>query len=104
MKRACLRWDDKIEILNYESENPKKGYGDIANQVQIEKTATTILKDAKKLRKEYEFFKGNYKIKRTVEHIVISEILWKLYGKDCAGPVLSRLQEEALTVNALHKK
>ena len=55
MKRTRLSLNDKIKILNYASENPKKGCGDISNQFQIGKaTAATILRDGKKLRKEYE--------------------------------------------------
>ena len=38
MKRTRLSLNDKIKILNYASENPKKGCRDIANQFQIGKT------------------------------------------------------------------
>ena len=54
MKRTRLTLDDKVKVLNYASENPKKGCRDIANQFQIGKTAAvTMLRDGKKLRKEY---------------------------------------------------
>ena len=65
MKRTRLSLNYKIKILNYASENPKKGCRDIANQFQIGKTAAAILRDGKKLRKEYEFFKRDCKTKRT---------------------------------------
>ena len=102
MKRTRLSLNDKIKILNYASENPKKGCRDIANQFQIGKTAAgTILRDGKKLRKEYEFFKGDCKTKRTGQFMVINEILYKWYGKCCAAgiyPFGSMLQEEALKI------
>ena len=75
MKRTRLGLNDKIKILNYLSENSKKGCRDIANQFQIGKTAAaTILRDGKKLRK---FFKGDCKTKRTGQFMVINEILYK---------------------------
>ena len=58
MKRTRLSLNDKIKILNYASENPKKGCRATANQFQIGKTAAAaILRDGNKLRKEYKFFK-----------------------------------------------
>ena len=102
IKRTRLSLNDKIKILNYASENPKKGCRDIANHFQIGKTAAaTILRDGKKLRKEYEFFKGDCKTKRTGQFMVINEILYKWYGKCCAAgiyPFGSMLQEEALKI------
>ena len=102
MKRTRLSLNDKIKILKYASENPKKGCRDIANQFQIGKTAAaTILRDGKKLRKEYEFFKGDCKTKRTGQFMVTNEILYKWYGKCCAAgiyPFGSMLQEEALKI------
>ena len=97
MKRTRLSLNDKIKILNYASENPKKGCRDITNKFQIGKTAAaTILRDGKKLRKEYEFFKGDCKTKRTGQFMVTNEILYKWYGKCCAAgiyPFGSMLQE-----------
>ena len=50
MKRTRLGLNDKIKILNYLSENSKKGCRDIANQFQIRKTAAaTILRDGSKV-------------------------------------------------------
>ena len=102
MKRTRLSLNDKIKILNYASENPKKGCREIVNQFQIGKTAAaTILRDGKKLRKEYEFFKGDCKTKRTGQFMVINEILYKWYGKCCAAgiyPFGSMLQEESLKI------
>ena len=58
MKRTRLSLNDKIKILNYASENPKKGCRDRANQFQIGKiAAATILRDGKKLRKNMNFSK-----------------------------------------------
>ena len=62
MKRNRLSLEQKIKILNYSNENPKKSFRETAAQFQIGKTAaSSILKDGKKLRKEFEFFKGNCK-------------------------------------------
>ena len=65
MKRTRLNLEEKINILNYSNENPKKSSREIATHFQTGKTAAaSILKDGKKLRKEFEFFKGNCKAKR----------------------------------------
>ena len=56
----------------------KKCCREIAAQFQIGKTATSsILKDGKKLRKEFEFFKGNCKSKRAGRFSLINETLFK---------------------------
>ena len=63
--------------------------------------AATILRDGKKVRQEYEFFKSNCKTKCTGQFMVINEILYKWYGKCCAAgiyPFGSMLQEEALEI------
>ena len=58
MKWTRLSLEDKIKILNYSNENPKKRWREISVQFQIGKTAaSSILKDGKKLRKEFEFLK-----------------------------------------------
>ena len=58
MKWTRLSLEDKIKILNYSNENPKKSCREISVQFQIGKTAaSSILKDGKKLRKEFEFLK-----------------------------------------------
>ena len=50
MKRTRLSLKEKIKILNYPNENPKKGCREIAAQFQDGKTAAlSILKDSKKL-------------------------------------------------------
>ena len=57
MKRTCLSLEEKIKILNYSNESQKKSCREIAAQFQIGKTApSSILKDGKKLRKEFGFF------------------------------------------------
>ena len=80
---------------------------EIAAQFQIGKTAaSSILKDGKKLRKEFEFFKGNCKTKRAGEFNLISETHYKWYGKYCAAgiyPFGSMFQEEALKIKIMYK-
>ena len=75
---------------------------EIAAQFQIGKTAaSSILKDGKKLRKEFEFSKGNCKMKHAGQFSLINETLYKWYGKCCAAgiyPFGSMLQEEALKI------
>ena len=64
---------------------PKKSCTEIAAQFQIGKTAaSSILKEGEKLRKEFEFFKGNYKTKRAGQFSLINGRLYKWYGKCCA--------------------
>ena len=58
MKGTRLSLEENIKILNYSNENPKKSCREIAAQFQIGKTtASSILKDGKKLRQEFEFCK-----------------------------------------------
>ena len=58
MKWTRLSLEDKIKILNYSNENPKISCREIPVQFQIGKTAaSSILKDGKELRKEFEFLK-----------------------------------------------
>ena len=101
MKRPRLSLKEKIKILTYSNENPKKSCRE-ASQFQIGKTAaSSILKDGKKLRKEFELFKGNCKRKRAGQFCLINETLYKWYGKCCAAgiyPFGSMLQEEALKI------
>ena len=95
MKRTRLSSEEKIKILNYSNRNPKKSCREIAAEFQLGKTAaSSILQDDKKLRKEFEFFKGNCKKKRAGQFSLINEILCKWYGKCAAG----MLQEEALEI------
>ena len=54
MKRTRLSLEEKIEVLNYVKDHPKKSCRDISEQFKIGKTAASnILRDSKKLRKEY---------------------------------------------------
>ena len=57
MKRTRLSLNDKIKILNYASENPKKGCKDIANQFQIGKTAAATILRVKNYEKNMNFSK-----------------------------------------------
>ena len=96
MKRTRLNFKENVKILNYSNENLKKSWKEIATQFQIDKTAAApILKDGKKLRKEFEFFKGNCKTKRAGQFSVLNEILYKWYVKCCATgiyPFVSRMR------------
>ena len=79
MKRTRLRLE-KIKILNYSNENPKK-LQEKAVQFQIGKTVpSSILKDGKKLHKELEFFKGNCKTKRAGQFSLRNtlQVIWKM--------------------------
>ena len=102
MKRTRLSLEEKIKILNYSNENKKKSFREIAARFQIGKTAaSSILKDGKKLCKEFEFFKGNCKTKRAGQFSLINATLYKCYGKCCAAgiyPFESMLQEEAVKI------
>ena len=65
--------DQNFELCKGKS---KKSCREIAAQFQIGKTAaSSILKDGKKLRKEFEFFKGNCKTKRAGQFSLINETL-----------------------------
>ena len=62
MKRTRLNLEEKVKNLDYAAKNPKKSCRDIAGEYFIGKiTAANILKDAIKLRQEYDFFKGSFK-------------------------------------------
>ena len=102
MKRTRLNQKERIKILNYSNENQKKSYREIAAQFQIVKTAaSSILKDGKKLHKEFKFFKGNCKTKRAGRFNLINQALYKWYGKCCAAgiyPFGSKLQGEVLKI------
>ena len=102
LKRKCLSLDDKISLLDYASEHPKTGCRQLAKHFSIGKTAVAnILKDAKNLRKDYEFFKGSYKKCRHGKYHVIKEILYNCNGK-CTNaniyPNEPLLQEEAMEI------
>ena len=92
MRRTHLNLEEKIKILNYSYENPKKSCREIATHFQIGKTAAaSILKDGKKLRKEFEFFKGKCKTKRAGQFSLTNKILNKWYGKCCAAGIYQYL-------------
>ena len=98
LKRKCPSLDEKIVILYYANEHPKMGCWKIAEPFSVGKTAVSnILKDAKNLRQDFEFFKGTYKKRRHGKHHVINEILYNWYGK-CTNakvyPDMLLLQEE----------
>ena len=102
LKRKCLSLDEKIVILDYANEHPKMGCRKIAEHFSVGKTAVSnILKDGKNLRKDFEFFKGNYKKRRHGKYHVINEILYNWYGKCTSANVYPDgplLQEEAMEI------
>lgn len=102
LKRKCLSLDEKMDILNYAKDHPKMGCRQIAEHFSIGKTAVSnILKNSADLRKDFEFFKGNYKKRRHGKYHTINEILFKWYGKCTAANVYpdgSLLQEEAMEI------
>ena len=102
LKRKCLSLDEKIVILDYANEHPKMGCRKIAEHFSVGKTAVSnILKGGKNLRKDFEFFKGNYKKRRHGKYHVINEILCNCYGKYKSGnayPDGPLLQEEAMEI------
>ena len=104
MKRTCLTLDDKIKVLDYRREHPKTGVRDIATHFYIGKTAAANIiniKNAKKLREDYETFKGTYKKRRHGKYHLINEIVYKWYSKCCSlniSPYGEMIQEEALKV------
>ena len=86
LKRKCLSLDEKIVILDYANEHPKMG---------------------KNLRKDFDFFKGNYKKRRHGKYHVINEILYNWYGKCTSAnayPDGPPLQEEALEIKRILDK
>ena len=108
LKSKCLSLDEKIVILDYASEHPKMGCWKIAEHFSVGKKAVSnILKDGKNLRKDFEFFKGNYKKRRHGKYHIISEILHNWYGK-CTGanayPDGPLPQEETMEIKRLEKE
>ena len=102
LKRKCLSLDEKIVILDYANEHPKMGCRKIAEHFSVGKTAVSnILKGGKNLRKDFEFFKGNYKKRRHGKYHVTNEILCNCYGRYKSGnayPDGPLLQEEAMEI------
>ena len=68
----------------------------------MRKTAVSnILKDGMNLRKDFEFFKGNYKKRRHRKYHIINEILYNWEGKCTSANVYPNgllLQEEAMEI------
>ena len=93
-----------MKVIEYANKNPTKGCRFIGEHFSIGKTCVAnILKNAKTLEKEYEFFKGNCKKLKHGQYHVINEILITWYGR-CAhanifpdGPML---KEEAMLIKA----
>ena len=79
LKRKSLSPDEKTVILDYAN---KMDCRKIAEYFSFGKTAASnILKDGRNLRKDFEFFKGNYQKRRHVKYHVVNEILYNWYGK-----------------------
>ena len=100
LKRNFLSLDEKIVVLDYANEHSKMGCRKIAEHFSVGKTAiSNILKDGKNLRKDFEFFKGNYEKRHHEKYHVINEILYNWYGKCTSATVYPDgplLQEEAI--------
>ena len=92
----------KIVILDYANEHPNMGCQKITKHFSFGKTAVQyILKGGKNLRKDFEFFKGNYKKRRHGKYYVINEILHNWYGKCISAnvcPDVPLLQEVAMEI------
>ena len=102
MKRKNLSLGEKMKIIDYANKNPKMGCRVIAEHFSVGKTCVSdILRNAKTLRGEYEFFKGNGKKLRHGQHHLINEILIAWY-KNCASanvfPGGPMLKEEAMLI------
>ena len=104
MKRKNLSLDEKMKVIEYANKNPTKGCRFIGEHFSIGKTCVAnILKNAKTLEKEYEFFKGNCKKLKHGQYHVINEIPITWYGR-CANanifPDGPMLEEEAMLIKA----
>ena len=94
VKRKNLSLDEKIKAIDYANKNPQMGCRVIVEHSSIRKTcAWNVLRNAKNLQREYEFYKGNCKKARYGHYHVINEILIDWYKKCLAhilesGPML----------------
>ena len=74
----------------------------IAEHFSVRKTAVSnILKDGKNLRKNFEFFKGNFKKCCHGKYHIINETFYNWYGKCTSAKVYPDgplLQEEAMEI------
>ena len=69
MKRKNLSLDEKMKANDYANKNPKMGCRVIAEHSSIGKTCVSnMLRNAKTLQREYEFFKRNCKKVRHVQY------------------------------------
>ena len=66
----------------------------MAGNFSVGKTAVlNILEDGRNLRKDFNFFKGNYQKRRHVKYHVINEILYNWYGKCTSGNIYPEAME-----------
>ena len=91
-----------MKVIDYANKNFKMGCRVIAEHFSIGKTCVSnILRNAKALQREYEFFKGNCKKLRHGQSHLINEILIAWYKK-CASadmfPDDPMLKEEAMLI------
>ena len=75
-KRKNVSLDKKMKVIAYANKNPKMGCRVIAEHFSIGKTCVSnILRNAKALQREYEYFKGNCEKLRHGQYHLINEIL-----------------------------
>ena len=79
LKRKSLSPDEKTVILDYANKMDCRKIAEYFSFGKI--AASNILKDGRNLRKDFEFFKGNYQKRRHVKYHVVNEILYNWYGK-----------------------
>ena len=88
-----------MKVIDYANKNPKMGCRVIPEHFSIWKTCVSdILRNAKTLQREYEFFKGNFKKLRHGQYHLINEILIAWYKKCASANVFPdgpMLKEEA---------
>ena len=109
LKKKNLSLEEKVKILNYAEANPSEGCRKIGEKYGIGKTmASDIKKNSKKLRKDYETFKGSYKKHREGKYHDINNALYNWYNKCVASNIFpdgALLQEEAMFIKeALQKE
>lgn len=86
MEKKTLSLQDKVKLLDYKKDHPKKSCRDIAEVFKIGKTsAATILKNEDKLRKDYATFQGNQKRNRKGKYHKLNEAMFNWYSKCCAA-------------------